>query len=115
MAFSEIELKRIDKSVGGLCRERSPAGRPDQYRIGYEVEGNSIVVFEERPRYDKPDELTKAEIAKFKLIRSKQEWKLYWMRRDLKWHAYDPEVSTSKALEPLVEVVAQDKWGAFFG
>lgn len=115
MVFSEIELKRIDKEIGGLCRERTPTNNRSGYRITYEVDGQSIMMFEERPQYNDPTAKTKSGIAKFRYIRSRKQWKLYWMRRDLKWHLYDPDVSTSTALEPLVEVVSEDKWGAFFG
>ena len=53
-------------------------------------------------------------IAKFKFIRTAGEWRLYWMRADLKWHKYDPFPS-SLLLEKLVEVVDQDRLCCFFG
>ena len=115
MAFSEIELKTIEKLVGGLCREKAPAKFKDRLRFTYEVDGHSVVVYEERPYYNNLAEWSKMGVAKFRYYRSKKHWKLYWMRRDLKWHSYDPDVSTAKSLEPLVKVVAVDKRGAFFG
>jgi Protein of unknown function (DUF3024) len=115
MAFSELELKQIDKLVGGLCRDRSTKKNADELRFSYEVNGHDVVLFEERPRYDNPAEWNKFDIAKFKKIRSKNEWKLYWMQRDLKWHPYDPESITIKTLDALVRVVAEDKLTVFFG
>ncbi|MCP4978455.1 MAG: DUF3024 domain-containing protein [Maribacter sp.] len=108
-------MKLIDKSVGNLCRERTPAKNQNELRFTYEVKGHGILVWEERPGWRNPEEWTKMGVAKFLYTRSKKQWKLYWMRRDLKWHLYDPDVSVSNTLEPLVSVVAQDQWGAFFG
>ncbi|MHB9052726.1 MAG: DUF3024 domain-containing protein [Thermoleophilia bacterium] len=28
-------------------------------------------------------------VAKLKYVRTKNEWRLFWQRRDLKWHAYE--------------------------
>lgn len=61
MAFSESELKRIDATVGDLCRRMSPARFADELRFVYEIDGHGISVFEERPPWDR------------------------------KWHIYDPE------------------------
>lgn len=36
------------------------------------------------------------------------------MRKDLKWHLYEP-LSESTRLEALVEEVDKDPYGAFFG
>jgi hypothetical protein len=36
------------------------------------------------------------------------------MRRDRKWHAYDPDV-TPADLESLVALVDEDRYGASFG
>ena len=114
MAFNEIELARIDKLVGSLCR-KIPEHVRHELRHTYVVEGHSVMMFEERPGWDDPSEWTQMGIAKFRYFRSRGEWKLYWMRRDLKWHEYDPEVSKSRSLEKLVKIVEEDKWGAFYG
>jgi len=114
MAFSELELEAIDASVGAMCRRRSPARFADKLRVVYEVEGHSISVFEERPDWCQPDVWRRMGVARFRYFRSRDEWTLYWMRRDLKWHVYDPE-TRKRDLATLVRVVDQDRYGAFFG
>ncbi|MEK6775907.1 MAG: DUF3024 domain-containing protein [bacterium] len=89
MAFSEIELKKIDKLVGGLCRERIPVHLKDQLSLEYRVKGHEVVVYERRPYWSDPNEITETPVAKMKFLRTTNEWRLYWMRRDLKWHGYD--------------------------
>jgi hypothetical protein len=44
MAFSEIELKKIDKLVGGLCRKRSPSHLKDEFSFEYRVKGHDVLV-----------------------------------------------------------------------
>ena len=114
MAFSEIELKRVEKLVGDLCRRRTPEHLRDELRFEYEIDGHSILIWEIRPRWDDPAATFKMGVAKLRLFRSRNEWKLYWMRRDLKWHEYDPERNIG-GLDDLVEEVEIDQYGAFFG
>jgi hypothetical protein len=49
MAFSEIELKRIDKTVGDLCRRTSPPEHLDELRFVYGIESHAVSIWEERP------------------------------------------------------------------
>lgn len=116
MAFDDLELRQIENTVGSMCRRRSPPQFEDRLQIIWEVKGHSVLVYETRPPRDGPGEWTKLGVAKFTYVRSRKEWKLYWMRRDLKWHLYDPETKTKRnSLEELVHVVDTDRYGAFFG
>jgi len=115
MAFSEIELKGIDVTVGDLCRRSSPPEHADQLRFVYDIDGHAVSIFEERPPWDgRPGAWTRHGVARFRYFRSRGEWHLYWMRRDLKWHLYQPD-SAAADLRALVRVVERDRYGAFFG
>ena len=114
MAFSEIELKRIDNLVGEMCRRRSPAHIRDQLRFEYEIDRHSVIMWEVRPVWNNPSQETRMGVAKFRYSRSTNKWKLYWMRADLKWHAYNTDRNTSD-LDALVSEVEHDQHGAFFG
>jgi len=114
VAFSELELRAVDGTVGTLCRRLSPPRLADELRVVYEVEGHSVLVFEERPPWRGTGEWTRLGVAKFRYVRSRGLWSLYWMRQDLKWHLYEPEVATVD-LAALVAIVDEDRYGAFFG
>lgn len=114
MAFDELELKRIARTVGELCRKCSPPEHAEQLRTVYEVEGHSVTMYEERPPWDGVGEWTRRGIARFRYVRSRDEWQLHWMRQDLRWHLYDPDEMPAD-LPSLVAVVEADKYGAFFG
>ena len=46
MAFIELELKRIEKTVGQLCLRRSPAHLTPQLRLEYRVKGHEVLIVE---------------------------------------------------------------------
>jgi len=114
MAFSELELKRIDQAVGEFCRKRSPPHLKDKLRLEYCVKGHDVVIFERRPRWDNKSEWTETPIAKIKFIRSADKWRLYWMRADMKWHEY-PGLSSSNRLADLVQEIDADPLACSFG
>ena len=114
VAFDDLELRRIENTVGAMCRRRSPSGFERELKFVYEVGGLNVSVYEVRPQWDNPLKQTKLGVARFKFVRTRKEWKLDWMRRDLKWYLYDPS-QMPKDLEALVKVVDEDRYGAFFG
>ena len=63
VSFSELELKRIDRTVGELCRHHSPPEHADELRVTCVVEGNSVSMYEERPPWRGEGEWTRYGIA----------------------------------------------------
>jgi hypothetical protein len=117
VAFTELELRRIDRVIGGLCRRRSRPEFADRLRLAYEVDGHAVSIYEERAPWDgRGGDWTRMGVARFRYTRSTGVWKLYWMRRDLKWHAYELDPSVAPIdLEELVRTVEEDEHCAFFG
>jgi hypothetical protein len=114
MAFTELELKRIDKILGGYCRDKIRPELADELRFVYEIEGQSVVLAEERPDWRDPSEHMRKRVAKFRFVRSSRLWTLYWMRADLRWHRCEPADSTPN-LARLLEILDRDEYCAFFG
>ena len=71
-------------------------------------------VFELRPKWDQLQEKTETPITKATYVKPKEVWKVFWMRRDLKWHRYDPAPEVS-SLEEFAQVVHEDKHACLFG
>ncbi|HEX7712408.1 MAG TPA: DUF3024 domain-containing protein [Bacillota bacterium] len=115
MAFSEIELKRIEKLAKSfLDKRRPPVHIRKELDIGYCIDGNSIVVFEIRPLWNNPEKTIEEPVAKATYIKKNDVWKIYWQRSDLKWHGYeaDPEVKT---LDEFFRIIDEDEYGCFWG
>lgn len=114
MAFTELELQRIKKQIGGLCTRRTPAQFKDQLRFDYKIENHSVVINEIRPDWRNPAVQISMPFAKLTFVKSKNIWKLYWKRASGKWETYGPKES-SKELSTLVKEIEDDRYGCFFG
>jgi len=114
MAFTELELAHIEKTVGGLCRRRTRPEAKSKLSIEYSVKSHDVTVFERRPRWDGHPGHTESGVAKLKFNRATGRWRLLWQRADMKWHAYKAR-SVRGELSKLVAEIDEDPYGCFFG
>ena len=65
-------------------------------------------------RDEESNEKIEESVAKATYVKSRNIWKIFWQRADLKWHRYqpDPEVKT---LEEFLYVVERDEYCCFYG
>lgn len=113
MAFSEEELAQIQKVVGGYVERIRPKDESvrQELDLAYRVEGQSVFVFEIRP--DPRGRIMTHDVAKTTYVQTEGVWKVFWMRSDLKWHAYEtPKV---KNLGEFIKIVEADQYGCFWG
>ena len=116
MSISEFEKKRFSKIVEQYIETRRP---PPEIRkeldFSYRLTDQSIELFEVRPTWrGKPGEITEIAIAKTTYVKSKNIWKIFWQRSDLKWHSYEPNPVVN-SLEEFLAVVQKDEYGCFYG
>jgi hypothetical protein len=52
MSFNELELKRIDRTVGELCRRSTHPEHADRRRFECEIDSHTVSIWEERPPWD---------------------------------------------------------------
>jgi len=115
MAISEIEIKHIEKAITAFMeKRRPPIAVRSKLDLGYRISGQSVELFEIRPRFDKPEVILELAFAKATYVRTQNLWKVFWMRSDLKWHPYDPAREV-RSIEEFLEVVSQDEHGCFSG
>ncbi len=86
----------------------------DQVDISYRIDDQSIYIYEIRPDWMDPKKKTESPIAKTTYIKSKNHWKIFWMRADLKWHSYGP-FPVVKTLKEFIQIVEDDNHGCFWG
>lgn len=116
MALSEFETRRLEKVVGAFVEHRRPAPhiRP-QLDLAFRVSGQSVEIFEVRPTWrGAPGETMEHSVAKATYVRSREIWKVFWKRADLKWHAYPPAPQVG-TIERFLALVDEDRHGCFFG
>lgn len=115
MALSEFEIKRVQKLASEYVDEhRPPAHVRSELDIGYRISGQSLELFEIRPRWDNPSVILEHDFAKTTFIKKSRSWKIYWLRQDLKWHSYEP-LPEVMSLEEFLAVVSEDAQACFHG
>jgi hypothetical protein len=97
-----------------MSSHRPPTQVRSQVDLGFNIKGYSIEIFEIRPEWDNSQVIQHHPCAKATHLKSRDLWKLYWMRADLKWHAYTP-ASEVKKIEEVLEIVGNDENCCFFG
>jgi len=107
-------LDIIEAMENFIERRRPPENLRDQLDLSYRIEGQSIVVFEIRPRFNKPSVKLECSIAKTTFVKAKNHWKIFWKRADLKWHSYGP-APTVNSIEEFVKLIEEDKYSCFWG
>lgn len=113
MAFTDLEYQAVKKEVHQFIESiRPPEHIRNELDMVYSINDQTIDIGEQRPVWQgKPDETNVLPSARIKYIRSLDRWKIYWMRKDMKWHLYSTELSLADALK----VVMADPDCCFFG
>ncbi len=113
MAFREEEAAQ----AGRIVEEwRPPEEVRDEVDLDYRIEGEgqSVVVFEVRPHWREAGETVENLIVKVTYVRSRDVWKMYWMRADGDWHKYGPAEEVESLVEAL-QVVGEGRVRVFLG
>jgi hypothetical protein len=114
MAFNEVDLKRIEKAASDfLAARRPPPHIRAQLDLEYVIHNQTVELLEVRPRWNNPSEIAKRSFAKATFVRSANQWRIYWMRGNLKWHPYDP--ASTATVAQFFKIVDEDRYGCFFG
>lgn len=116
MAFTQHELAEHLKTLEThfWAHRRPPAEMRDEIREGQRIKGHDIDLFLIHPSFADPSRDYEESIAKIRYVRSRDRWKLYWMRADGKWHGYPPHREVS-SLRKAVNIIHQDAYCCFFG
>lgn len=111
---SLMTLEIIESLENFLERRRPPENIRDKLDLDYKIEKQSVVILEIRPRWNKPEEKMESGIAKATFVKTKNHWKVFWMRSDLKWHSYSPKPDV-KTIKDFVKLVEEDEFSCFWG
>jgi hypothetical protein len=114
MAVSNSQvLNIIEVMETFLERTRPPEHIRPKLDIAYRIEGESIIIYTIRLFWNDASKMQHSDAAKTTFIKTKNHWKVFWLRADLKWYAYDPS-PTVKALKDFVKLVEEDKHACFW-
>ena len=127
MGITHFKMKNSNKKTesrdlsifGSIIKENVENMRPpehirEQLDIGYTFENNTLEIFEIRPQWNDPSKIQHSPFVKARYIKSKNIWKIYWLRGNLKWYPYDPHPETDSPTS-LFEIINKDEHHCFKG
>jgi len=92
MAIDTLQtLEVIEAMENFISSIRPPDDIREKLDIAYKIEGQSIIIFEIRPQWNKPSIFLEHPVAKTTFVKTKNLWKVLWMRADQNWHGYTPK------------------------
>lgn len=100
--------------MSAYCEWRVPLHIRSQLRLHHEFRGDTITLFEDRPRWNAPEEWTHHPFAQFRFNKKEGKWTLFCADRNSRWHRYDIVKPTSD-LEILLKAIDDDPTGIFYG
>ncbi len=113
--FSEIEIKRIEKSIQDLMSSRRPTQKlRNKLDLNFKIEKHSVEIYSIRPQWNDPSKIIESSVAKATYVRKQKIWKIYWQRADLKWHTYEPNPTVFQ-IQDFIEIIDKDEFGCFWG
>jgi len=116
MAFSDAEIARYADLIEKLiwAKRRPPLHLRHKVREGQRIKGSEIELFLVRPLFSDPTRQIEHAIAKTRYVKSRNVWRVFWQRADLKWHWYPPQPEV-KSLERFLKLVDEDANCCFWG
>ncbi|MBN1086529.1 DUF3024 domain-containing protein [Erwinia aphidicola] len=113
MAFNDLEYFAVKKEVRAFVDSiRPPVHVSNELDIVYSIDEQSIEIGERRPVWrGESGEFFVLTSAKITYVRTKKEWRVYWMRASDEWELYQAADTLTDALE----MVRIDTHGCFFG
>jgi hypothetical protein len=115
MPLPSPQLQEALQAVGAFLQKRRP---PEHIRakldMRADINNNEVIIRTLRPYFMDANQIIESPFARAKWVGTRKVWRLYWMRSDLKWHAYQPFPEAATLGEVLAEV-DRDPHGCFFG
>ena len=109
-----IESVEIDEIENYLNYIRPPKDIRDKLDISYRIEKQSVILFEIRPDWQNKSKKMEIDMVKTTFVKKDNNWKVYWMRADLKWHLYKPNPIVQNLLD-FIRLIEKDEYGCFRG
>ncbi len=115
MPISPFEtLNVIEALENFLDKKRPPKILRAQLDIGYDIQGQSVIIFEIRPKWDDKSKILQLPVAKTTYVLKTDVWKVFWRKSDQKWHSYKAHPMV-KTIQEFVKLVEKDEHYCFFG
>jgi len=112
MALLEFTKKLVEQKLGHFCREKIPEMQRHRVKLGFEIEDDTVTLFEERPLYCDPLSWVRTDVAQFRFDGETRRWTLCFPDRDFRWCPY--YLNPKSDFEVLLREVDEDPLRIFW-
>jgi len=111
-----MDIKDIKSKIEFYVESKRPQDPEIRKKVdlGYSFKENVLRIFQIRPDWKNPVIIKEYDYFKARYIKSRDIWKIYWLRATLKWNEYEP-CPEVKTIEEVLKVLEEDKHGCFKG
>jgi hypothetical protein len=115
MSLPELDIARVRRYVDDR-NERVPPEARDKIRYELDVAPSALTILECRPPWQPGfgTGWTRFPIARFRYVKARREWSLYWRDRNLRFHLYE-RMPPSPSVQELLDEVTDDPTYIFWG
>ena len=114
MSLPELTKKIVSEKLDALYNKRIPEHVRHQLKLSYEITGNKVNLYEERPFFRDPNKWSKLKIAQMRYNEKSNGWTLYYLDRNEKYHEYadiEPDTDFDTIINEIDEDPAYIFWG----
>ena len=113
MTIPPATLELAERQLRTYCEQRVPPEVRDQVRVGHRVEGDAIILVEERPVFLDPTKWITCPVARIEYDTASAEWDLWAFDRDDEAMPYS--MLPTKNLEAILAEIDEDPTSIFWG
>jgi len=114
MTLPAAERLSLEAILAHYCEKKMPLRVRHQVLLQFRIEGNIVTLFEKRVSFRDRSKWIEEPVARFKHVKIRNQWELYWLDRNSRWHFY-PRVRLNRSIEPLLAEVDYDPTHIFWG
>jgi len=114
MAIPETVLSQVETKLARFCARKAPPEVSEQLRLVYKVQGDAVMLQEERPAIGVPGAWVQTRVARLRYDPKGRRWTLYCADRGGRWRAYKG-IAATVSLDGLIAEIDRDPSGIFWG
>ncbi len=104
----------VETKLEAYAERKIPPEMREKIRLSWELQGNTVTLYEERPVTNSPDAWGKLAVARFRSNPERTGWTLYCAGAEGKWHEYE-DAGPAGSIDALIEEVDADPTRIFWG
>lgn len=112
--WQTAQIKVISEPYLKAWREEMINPKGIIHAIDVRIEKESLIVYQMVAGFPAGSSDVYIPIAKATYRKSTDDWKLFWQKRDLKWHGYEIDM-IHKNIESIFKVIDEDSCCCFWG